>query len=264
MYNSVFKEANMAIDFMVKDIMHKVLVKFVHAFLPDAKKPYNLRAVFQPELGIHEIASKADVYNIETDPKVIEEGFTAACELIYYLTADGYKLKTPLFNLRMRLPGEYIGSETALPEGVYPEVRMRTALAFRQYIRDRVKVQFDGIDEAEGLIAEVRDELSGQVDERITIGNLITILGYGLKIEAEDKYKDQAGIWFEGGTKPPVKAAIVAVNEPRMLKVIVPATLPVETYTLKIVTQCSVKGGGTLLKNLREVKADFVVIAWPA
>ena len=69
----------MALDFTVKDVMHKITAKFVHATLPDAKKPYNLKAVLQPELDVHGVASKADVYNIETDPKVIEEGFIAAC-----------------------------------------------------------------------------------------------------------------------------------------------------------------------------------------
>jgi hypothetical protein len=136
----------MALDFTVKDIIHKIMAKFTPAYLPEAKKPYNLRAVFQPDLDIHGIASKAEVYNIETDPKVIEEGFTAGCELIYYLAADGYKIKTPLFNLRIRLPGEYEGAETGLNEGVHPEVRMQSAAPFRQYIRDRVGVQFDGID----------------------------------------------------------------------------------------------------------------------
>ena len=53
----------MALDFTVKDVMHRIAVKFVHAFLPDAKKPYNLKAVHQPELDIHGITSKADVYN---------------------------------------------------------------------------------------------------------------------------------------------------------------------------------------------------------
>jgi hypothetical protein len=47
----------MAIDFIVKDIMHKITAKFMHAFLPDAKKPYYLRAVHQPELNVHGIAS---------------------------------------------------------------------------------------------------------------------------------------------------------------------------------------------------------------
>ena len=63
----------MALDFTVNDVIHKINVKFMHAFLPDAKKAYYLRAVHQPELDIHGIASKADVYNITTQPKVKEK-----------------------------------------------------------------------------------------------------------------------------------------------------------------------------------------------
>jgi hypothetical protein len=252
----------MALDFKVKDIIHKITAKFVHAFLPNAKKPYNLRAVFQPELDIHDIASKAEVYNIETDPKVIEDGFNAACELIYYLAADGYKLKTPLFNMGIRLPGEYEGAETSLAEGLYPEIRMQVAAAFRQYIRDRVKVQFDGIDQSDGLIAEAVDEKTGLMDEVMTLGNLLTVRGYGLKIEWEGIYKDSVGFWFDDGQTPRKKAKIIAVNEPRTLKVIVPADLtPGRAYTLQIVTQTSAKHSGTLLKGIREVRSDFKLTA---
>jgi hypothetical protein len=248
----------MALDFTGKDVIHKVTAKFVPAFLPEAKKPYNLRAMFQPYLDVHEIASKAEVYNIETDAKVIEDGLNAGFELIYYLAADGYKIKTPLFNLRIRLPGEYEGAETSLNEGLHPEVRMQSAAPFRQYIRDRVKVQFDGVDQADGLIAEALDDHTGQMDEVMTIGNLLTIRGYGLKIEGDDKHKDEVGLWFDDGTGSLTKAEIVAVNEPRTLKVIVPATLGVGgEYALKIVTQSSAKHGGGLLKNLREVRSDF-------
>jgi hypothetical protein len=251
----------MALDFKVKDIIHKVTAKFVHAFLPNAKKPYNLRVVFQPELNIHGIASKADVYNIKTDPKVIENGFTAACELIYYLAADGYRLKTPLFNTRIRLSGEYEGAETGTPEGLYPEIRMQIAAAFRQYIRDRVKVQFDGIDQSDGFIAEALDEHTGLVDGVMTIGNLLTVRGYGLKIEWEPIYKDMAGFWFDDGQNT-VKAKILAVNEPKTLKVIVPAGLkPGSEYTLHVVTQSSAKNGAVLLKNIREVRSAFKLTA---
>ena len=62
----------MSIEFIVKDVIHSITAKFVHAFLPEAKKPYNLRAVHQPVLDIHGIASKADVYNLQVSPKVIE------------------------------------------------------------------------------------------------------------------------------------------------------------------------------------------------
>jgi hypothetical protein len=250
----------MAIDFTVKDIIHKITAKFVHAFLPEAKKPYNLRAVFQPELDVHGIASKAEVYNIEADPRVIEDGFNAACELMYYLVADGYKIKTPLFNLRLRLPGEYDGAETNLPPGVWPEARLQSAAAFRQYIRDRVKVQFDGIEEAEGLIAEAVDEATGQVDETMTMGNLLDIRGYGLKIEADGAHKDEADLWFDDGQGSPVKAAIIAVNQPRTIKAMVPGGLTAGTgYTLKIVTQSS--PSHHLLKELREMRSDFKLTA---
>jgi hypothetical protein len=249
----------MALDFIVKDVIHKITVKFVHAFLPDAKKPYNLRAVFQPELDIHGLASKADVYNIETSPKVIEEGLNAGMELMYYLSADGYKIKTPLFNLRMRLPGEYDGSETHLPDDKRPEARLQVSAAFRKYLRDRVQVEFDGVDDADGLIAEAIDEASGLIDQTITMGNLLTIHGYELKIEGDEAHENAVGLFFDNGSSAPIKADIIAVNEPRTIKAIVPNTLVSGAYTLLIVTQSSAKGGGALLKNIREVRSEFTV-----
>jgi hypothetical protein len=101
----------MAIDFVVKDVIHRVAVKFVNAYLPNAKKAFHLKAVYQPEIDIHGIASKADTYNITTSPKTIEEGLNAGIMLMYHLAADGYKIKTPLFTLKMRIPGEYEGTE---------------------------------------------------------------------------------------------------------------------------------------------------------
>jgi hypothetical protein len=148
----------MAIDFIVKDIMHKITAKFIHAFLPDTKKPFNLRAVHQPELNVHGIASKADVYNITTPPRIIEDGFNAAIKLIYYLVADGYKIKTPLFNMKMRIPGEYDGAETHLPPDVFPMARMQVSASLREYLKERVQVQIDGKDDVEGYIAQATSE----------------------------------------------------------------------------------------------------------
>jgi hypothetical protein len=250
----------MAIDFTVKDVMHKVTAKFTPAYLPDAKMPYNLRAVLQQELDVHGVASKAAVYKVETDPRVIEEGFLAGCELMYYLSADGYKIKTPLFNLRIRLPGEYEGVETDLNEGAYPEVRMQSTARYREYIRERVKVQFDGIEDTDGVIGEAVDEHTGLVDVTATIGNILTVRGFGLKIEGDDKHKAEVGFFFDDKFNPPIKAEAVAVNEPRTLKVVVPSTLLVDgEYYLKIVTQTSTHVSGHILKEVREVRSDFVL-----
>jgi len=247
----------MAIDFIVKDILHRIEVRFVHAFLPDAKKPYNLKAVHQPELDIHEIASKAEVYNIGTSPKVIEEGLMAGMELIYYLVADGFKVKTPLFNIKMRFPGEYNGSETQLVEGAYPTARLQTSAAFRKYLKERVKVEFCGIDQTDGYIAEAYDEVTETTDDLATGGNILTIRGIGLKIEGD---RDEVGLFFHPVSgAPETKVDVIAVNEPRTLKVVVPILDTTREYVLRLVTQSSAKGGGALLKTKREMRSDFTL-----
>jgi len=252
----------MPIGFTVKDVMHKIAVKFAHAYLPDAKKPYTLKAVRQPELGIHEIASKADVYNITTSPKVIEDGFTAALELIYYLAADGFRIKTPLFDLKLRIPGEYDGTEARLPDGVFPMARLQPSAAFRSYLKERVKVEFDGVEQNDGLIAEALDEATGLVDECATAGGILTIHGYGLKVAADEAHRNEVGLYFDRPNGPSIKADTIAVNEPRTLKVVVPPSLtPGEAYTLRVVTQHSAKSKSQLLKETREMTSDFTITA---
>jgi phosphosulfolactate synthase (CoM biosynthesis protein A) len=138
--------------------------------------------------------------------------------------------------------------------------RLQTGAHFRKYLQERVQVEFDGVDQSDGLIAEARDEATELVDEAATIGNLLTLHGYGLKLEGDEAHA--IGLFFdpeEGGT--PVKAEIIAVNEPRTLKVIVPALEAGKAYRLKVVTQSSARNGAAVLKNTREMKSDFTLAA---
>jgi hypothetical protein len=69
-------------------------------------------------------------------------------------------------------------------------------------------------------------------------------------------------VYFVAADGSKVKAAIIPVNEPRTLKVIVPAGLVAGTaYTLVVVTQSSVKGNSPPLKTVRRVESDFTVTA---
>jgi len=253
----------MAIEFTVDDLKHRIEAKFSPAFLPGAKKPYNLKAVHQPELDIHDIASKAEIYNISTSPMVIEEGLTAAIKLIYYLAADGYRIKTPLFTLKMHLPGEYNGGEDRLGDGAFPEPNFQASAAFRAYLRENVQVEICGTDRPEGIIGSVRDEATGLVDEAATIGGFITVRGLALKIEADEARRDESGLYFDDGSGAPIKAEMLAINQPHTLKAVVPAGLsPGTAYALLVRTQGSAKGHGTLLKETREIRSDFALTAY--
>ena len=121
---------------------------------------------------------------------------------------------------------------------------------------------FDGIEDTDGLIARALDEKTGQTDEVMTIGNLLTIRGYGLKTEGDGARKARTGLFFQPASGVPPGAEIIAVNENRTLKVIVPPGLtPSASYTLRIFTMSSAAGGGTLLKTVRNMKSDFSLTA---
>jgi hypothetical protein len=255
----------MALDFKPKDIVHRIMAKFYRAFLPDAKKPYNLRALYQPELDIHGIATKAEVYNIATSPKVIEEGATALMELVYYLAADGYKIKTPVFHLKVSIPGEYEGTETHLPSGVTPEGRLTLAPDLRAYLREHIELQLDGIDDTSGIIADVIDSATGNVDSTIHPNSLVTLRGLGLKIASDPEHASDVGLYYENaatGARVRTNPVDLAVNTFMEIKAIAPSTtsLPMGTVCYVVVrTQSSPKNSGTLIKNVREVKTDFTV-----
>jgi len=242
--------------FEMNDVVHNTSVKFVEANLPTVKKTYHLKAVHQPMLDINGVASKAALYNVSTNPQVIEEGLQAGMQLMFYLIADGYRIKTPLFNLALSIPGEYDGAETSLANGVYPKARLRTSRQLRKYLRDRIKLVFTGIDQEQGNIAAVIDEATGNKDSTMTKGNILTITGNGLKIETDQQHTDQTGLFFIPESGETVKASAIPVNESRKLKVIVPTTIQSKKkYTLMIGTMSSARGGNTLLKKVRIMKS---------
>jgi hypothetical protein len=260
----------MLLDFALKDVLHRIVVKFVPAYLPGAQKSYNLRTVYEPELDIHSIASKAATYNIETSPKVVEEGMMAGMQLIYYLVADGYKIKTPVFNLKVGVPGEYDGNETCLPNGIMPKGQLTLSADLRKYLSEHVQVQFDGIEESNGLIASIYDPITDETNAVISLGRYFVITGVGLKVSSDADHANDVGVYLEkasNGQRYSLQATDIVVNEPHTIKAIPSDYLPTmedTDYYVVVRTQAALTGGH-LLKNVREMKTDFTVslnFAW--
>ncbi|MDR3312373.1 MAG: DUF4469 domain-containing protein, partial [Spirochaetaceae bacterium] len=90
------------------------------------------------------------------------------------------------------------------------------------------------------------------------IGDVLVIRGHGLKVEGDDA---GVGVYFTGATAVRIKCKRIVVNEPKTLKVIVPALTAGMDYNLEVVTRSPVKGGGTTLRNPRVVEADFTLKA---
>jgi hypothetical protein len=243
--------------------MHNLVVKFVPAYLPEAKKPYNIKAVHQTVMTVHDVASKADVYNTGMDPLTIEQGTNAFFEMAYYLTMDGVKIVTPFFSSHIRLPGEYDGTETRMADGCFPSIRVTPNPEVNHYAGRNMNVVFSGKIDTDGRIGRITDEKTGLVDSVITIDEIVTIQGTGMKIDGDAVNADKIGLFICKDNTPDVRVTKVVVNEPQTLKIIVPtAKMEVgEAYTLKIVTQTSAQSYSHLVKELRTVTSEFTVTA---
>lgn len=244
------------------DTIHKVSVKFVTAFLPGAKKKYYAKAMLKTTLDIEGVAGKANVYNINVPAATIIDGFNTAMDLIFYLISDGYRFECDLFSIGLRIPGEYGGSETHLPEGVYPEIRITPSDTLRNYIKEHVTVIFDGIDEEDGSIDETKDEASATDDPTITRGYVVALKGKGLKIDHDAEHTEQTGAFFANAAGEETRAKAIAVNQNRKVKLIVPDTLtPEALYSIVLRTQTSVKNPNTVVKVVREVRTPCTLKA---
>jgi len=236
--------------------MHKIAAKFVPAFLPEAKKPYNLKTVHQETLDLHGVAAKADAYGIGPDAKAIEDGLARGLKLIAYLVMDGWRVKTPLFNLRVRVPGEYDGSETALPDGVNPVVRIGASAEFREYVKDHVRIEFDGILSKNGLISAFLDVEENQTNSVFVPGDQFVLTGTDIMAVGDHA---SCGVYFVPIDNPTaeVKVARIAKNSRSEIIGVCPQT---GYQRNKIVIRSQYSGSLTrFLKTVRTIESSFVI-----
>jgi hypothetical protein len=238
-----------------EDTMHKIAVKFVPAFLPEAKKPYYIKPVHQRTLNIREVAGKAEAYNIGIDPKVIEDGLNGGLRLIRYLAADGYRITTPLFNLRIRVPGEYDGTEAGLPEGVTPVVRLGSSAEFRKYVKDSVQIEIDGVDDQNGRIAEFLDVEGNKRNSIFYPGDQFILTGSKIKVAGGDPF---CGAYLVPVDNPAAEVRITRIAENTRSKIIGICPQTGHQYN-KIVIRTQYAGSSIHLKNIRTIESSFVI-----
>jgi hypothetical protein len=255
MNTAVAMEDYMSVIFNVIDKIHNIIVKYVPAYLPEAKKPYNLKPVHQPALDIHGVASKADVYNVTTDPSVIEAGLNDGLRLMRYLAADGYRITTPLFSLRIRVPGEYDGSENSLPDGVHPVVRLRSSADYREYVKERVKIDFSGIEPPKGRIAGFLDIEENEYKTIFVPGDQFLLTGSGIKVAGDNPSR---GVYFVPEDDPAheVRVTRIARNSQSEIIGICPQTGHLRN---KIVIGTQYSGNSKYLKTIRTIESSFVI-----
>ena len=92
-------------------------------------------------------------------------------------------------------------------------------------------------------IQEVKDSVTGSVNEKLMAKGVVEVRGYNLKIEGDDP---TCGLWFIDDAGNEHKTVYIIENKPARIIAMIP-NLDNGNYRIKVVTQFSV--GGRFLRT---------------
>ena len=168
-------------------------------------------------------------------------------EVCASVIADGAALNTPLMNTSLSISGVFNGASDAFDKKRHTVNLNITAGTALKAALGKIKCEKTGTASTDPYINEVKDVVSGKVNEVLTKGGVVQITGSRLKFDQKDSSQ---GIFFVPETGTPVRAAVIAENKPARLMAIIPADLAAGTYYIEVRSKHS--GGG---KPLKAVKA---------
>ena len=170
-------------------------------------------------------------------------------EVCASIIADGSALNTPLMNTALSISGVFNGANDAFDKKRHAVNLNITAGTALKAAVGKVKCEKTGTASTDPYISEVKDVVSGKMNEVLTKGGVVQITGSRLKFDAKDAVQ---GIFFIPETGAPVRAAVIAENKPARLMAIIPADLEAGTYYIEVRTKMDTKGKA--LKTLKTGK----------
>ena len=163
-------------------------------------------------------------------------------ETVVDITKDGGTVNTPLICTSFSVSGVFEGPLDTFDGNRH---KLNVNVSKGTLLRDlEAKIAFEKTSAVspQPLILEVKDSVSGKVNEVLTPNGVVELFGNSIKIAGDNA---DCGLWFVPESGEAVKAQVIVQNKPSIIIAIIPA-LPAGTYTLRVVTQYS---GSNLLKS---------------
>ena len=173
-------------------------------------------------------------------------------ETIADIVKDGGTVNMPLFNTSFSISGVF---ESPLDSFDGNRHKLNLNLTKGTLLRNaekEVKTEKTTAATAQSVILEVKDAISGKINEVLTPNGILQVWGNSLRIGGDNT---EVGFWFVPSSGEAIKASVIVTNKPSNLILMIPP-LAAGNYTLKLVSQSS--SGGTLLKAPRTYVFDKI------
>ena len=155
-------------------------------------------------------------------------------EVISALIADGAAVNTPLMNTSVSVSGVFIGANDTFDKKRHAVNLNLTAGNLLKEAAAKIKCEKTEAADTNPYITEVSDIVSAKVNEVLTAGGIVQLVGARLKFDPKDTAQ---GIFFVPETGAEVKAAVIAENKPARLMAIIPADLAAGSYYIEVRTK---------------------------
>ena len=159
--------------------------------------------------------------------------FNGIEEVIADALLEGNTINLPLFNTSFSISGVFESPLDVFDGNRHKlNINLTKGVLLRETEKD---VKFEKTNTVTPLpqIQEVKDSISGTVNETLTPNGVVEVRGYNLKIEGDDP---TCGLWFVNSNGTETKANVFIENKPSKIIAMIPA-LANGNYQVKVVTQ---------------------------
>ncbi|MGI5068403.1 DNA-binding domain-containing protein [Treponema denticola] len=155
-------------------------------------------------------------------------------EVVSAIIKDGSAVNTPLMNTSLSISGVFIGATDSFDKKRHSVNLNLTAGPLLKDAAAKIKCEKTEAADTNPYITEVTDIVTGKVNEVLTAGGIIQLVGSRLKFDAKDTAQ---GIFFIPETGEAVRATVIAENKPARLMAIIPDDLAAGTYYVEVRTK---------------------------
>ncbi|WP_346984734.1 DNA-binding domain-containing protein [Chryseobacterium sp. POE27] len=235
-------------------ILHKIKAYlYDNVLTKDNPNDFTARTASERSLNVQQICqSAANRGGADISASAMEHATELFLKEMAYQLCDGYSINTGYFTANTTIRGVFDS-----PSETFNKDKHSIIFQFNQGEKLRaeipnIEVNILGIAESSAVILQVMDVKSGSVNDLLTPGRNLKIVGSKIKVTGDDA---SVGVYFVDATtqeRTKVEQSDIVTNNPSEVMVVIPE-LAAGTYTIEVLTQYS---GSQSLKEPRTATLD--------
>lgn len=235
-------------------VLHKIKAYLYDNLLTkDKPNDFIARTISERSLNVKQICNEAvNRGGADVSAAAMEHATELFLKEMAYQLCDGFSVNTGYFTASVTIKGVFDSpTENFNPHKQNLMFRFAQGDRLRAEIKN-IEVSILGVADTAAIILQVEDKKSGSINDLLTPGRNLKIIGQKIKIAGDNPANGIVFVNIDTAVSTPVSSDDIVVNNPSEVLVVIP-DLDVGAYRLEITTQYT---SGSFLKEPRTAIFD--------